>query len=113
MWCSDDDRRQSLREEKDGKLEYRVQQCSGREDDRAVCSDGSPAGVRFRSRRFLPINTRLFLQLQDEAWLQDISHLFPSDASDGTEVAGTVIWCRKSEEFPDEFDVGVSFTADR
>lgn len=105
-----DDRRKHHRRKRQSIISFHVIGESGEEKvQRATVVDSSGGGLRFRTKKSIGKNTRIYIQLDSEEWGEELTVHCRNDALGLVEMIGSVMWCLESRETPGEYEVGTRF----
>ncbi len=104
-----DDRRRYPRREKSTIVSYSVLENGKNEEDIGHVVDGGIGGVRFRAKRSISKNSRVYIRLNSKEWGEDFSGFFVDEKTDNIEMIGMVMWCLESDEKPGEYEIGARF----
>jgi len=105
-----DDRRKYSRRSKQSIISfYVIEENGNKHTHEGVVVDGSTGGVRFRAKRSLKKNTRLYIKLQSEDWGDELTYHIKKNDLGLIELIGSVMWCLETQDSPGEFEVGTRF----
>jgi len=106
----EDDRRKYSRKKKQSIISFHVIDDSNEElQEEGEVVDGSVGGVRFRSKKSLSKNTRIYIKLDSGDWGEELTYVCKKDDMGLVEIIGSVMWCLENEDRPGEFEVGTRF----
>lgn len=107
-----DDRRKYLRTKKQNIISFQIIKEDGSgETQEGVVLDGSPGGVRFRSKRSIQKNERIYIRMNSDDWGDELVYFIKDDNPSLVEIIGAVMWCLESEDIAGEYEVGTRFIA--
>ena len=104
-----DDRRKYSRKKKQNIISFHVIEDGKKSVQEGVVIDGSPGGLRFKVKKSLSKNTRLYIKLDSDEWGEELTYLCKSRELGLVEMIGSVMWCLENHEKPGEFEVGTRF----
>ncbi len=109
-----DDRRKFSRKKKQSVISFHIIKDEEKQDCEKDCQkaeviDGSEGGVRFKAKKSLSKNTRLYIKLDSEEWGEELTLYCKDGGQDLVEMVGSVMWCLEDDDRPGEFEVGTRF----
>lgn len=104
-----DDRRKFSRKKKQSVISFHVIDKGSKQQRQGEVVDGSPGGVRFKAKKSIAKNTRLYIKLDSSEWGEELTYLCKGDDLGLVEIVGSVMWCLENHEKPGEYEVGTRF----
>ncbi len=108
----EDDRRKFKRKKRQSVISFHLIEEKGKDKTQeGIVVDCSQGGVRFKSKKSIDKNTRIYIKLDSEDWGDELTYFCKdTDSEIGlVEVIGSVMWCLENENNPGEFEVGTRF----
>ena len=106
-----DDRRQFVRQLKQGILHFQVVESKGKAgpDQEGTVLDYSAGGLRFSTKAPIRKSSKIYIKFDSEEWGKELTVVWSRQERSLLEMIGSVMWCLESSEAPGEYEIGACF----